>query len=78
MALCRTHRIEAVSVRRVDEVRPVQDGNAVTVGRTSWTTLVGYRDGVLIRTVLADPPADLDAQLAAEGFRVRALSDNIS
>ncbi len=78
MTACREHRIEAAVIRTVDEVRPVQSGTAVTVGPTRFTTLVGYRDGVVVRTVLREVPADLRGQLVAAGLRVRAVSDNLS
>ena len=77
MTACREHRIGAAVIRTGDEVRPVHDGSSVSVERTRNTTLVGYRDGMIVRTVLREVPEDLAAMLADAGFRVRAVSDNI-
>ena len=79
MKHCRDQGVQAAVIRTVDEIRPVRgEGHAVSVERTRQTTLVGYRDGVVVRTVLKDAPDDLHAQLVDAGFRVRAVSDNLS
>jgi len=69
--------VKAAVIRSVDEVRPIPDGTAVTVGPARWTTLIGYREGTIVRTVLRKPPADLHQRLLRAGFRVRAVSDNL-
>jgi hypothetical protein len=78
LVACREAGVEAAVIRKTSEIRPVAgEGHAVTVGSTSYTTLVGYRAGALIKVRLDGLHPHLKRRLEVEGFRVREVWDQI-
>jgi len=70
--------ISHVALRTVEEIRPKQDGNSVTVAPQKWATVSAYSQGhlYLVKLTGGDESA-LRPQLEARGLAIRHRRDNI-
>jgi hypothetical protein len=74
---CERLGIRAAAMQKVHEVRPQLHGGGVTVGILQRVTVLGYRNGTLVRAVIERAPADLRAELDRRGFEVREVWRNL-
>ncbi|MCB9758741.1 MAG: hypothetical protein H6739_02790 [Alphaproteobacteria bacterium] len=75
---CRAAGLAHAVLRTTDEIRaePAKE-RGVTVGPVRRATLLAYDQGVLLRVVLDDPPADLGGQLRDAGLTLRVVVDHL-
>lgn len=70
--------IAKATLRSVREIRAVGHGDGVTVGPVTWVQLVGYQDGVVLRTTRLElEPSEALARLAEAGLDIRHTADHI-
>jgi len=75
---CEARGIKAVALRKTSEIRPeAGEGHSVTVAAVEYVTLVGYRDGRLVKARLDADPRALCRMLEDQGFTVREVWDNL-
>ncbi len=74
---CERLGIRAAALQKVEEIRPHLHEGGVTVAMFQKVTVLGYRAGTLVRTVLKGPPAELRAELDRRGFLVREVWRNL-